>query len=258
MTLGRFQPMTKGHLNMINEGDAPCIIYRINSTDKLPETLSQLKVENRKVSTESIKHVIDYINTGEGELTHQEKELLKRPFTNELIEKELDIVKKLNKNIVDVVSVKNMFDALDRFNAFCSEHPEYEPQYWMCGDDRVDNYSNIIGKYDELETSLGSKQIIKNILKGKLTTNIGSGRSEGVSGTAVRQAIINNDKSAFSKLMPTGVDSMFSDFKDAFDEFSEKLKKLINVKECISLKDFVRMIEEKLVLNRSTKQEYNI
>lgn len=33
MTIGRFQPFTQGHLNMVNEGDAPCIIYRMNSSD---------------------------------------------------------------------------------------------------------------------------------------------------------------------------------------------------------------------------------
>ena len=29
MTVGRFQPFTKGHLNMVIEGDAPCIVYQI-------------------------------------------------------------------------------------------------------------------------------------------------------------------------------------------------------------------------------------
>ena len=30
MTIGRFQPMTVGHNNMIIEGDAPCIVYNLN------------------------------------------------------------------------------------------------------------------------------------------------------------------------------------------------------------------------------------
>ena len=32
MTVGRFQPLTQGHLNMINEGDAPCIEKTISKS----------------------------------------------------------------------------------------------------------------------------------------------------------------------------------------------------------------------------------
>lgn len=237
MTIGRFQPFTQGHLNMVNEGDGPCIIYRINSSNKLPSSLNDLKVSGRRVKSESIKNVIRYINDPTYDLTEQEKELLKRPFTNELIDKELNIVKHNNKNIIDVVPVKNMFDALDRFNAFCTEHPEYEPQYWMCGDDRVDQYTAMIDKYDELETELGSNQKLPNILKGKLITNIGKGRTKGVSGTAVRTSILNKDKSTFSRIMPQGVDGMFNDFVNAFERFRDILSGFI--KESSSLKYYL-------------------
>ena len=239
MTIGRFQPFTQGHLNMVNEGDGPCIIYRINSSNKLPSSLNDLKVSGRKVKPESIKNVIQYINNPTGDLTEQEKELLKRPFTNELIDKELNIVKRNNKNIIDVVPVKNMFDALDRFNAFCTEHPEYEPQYWMCGDDRVDQYTAMIDKYDELETELGSGQKLPNVLKGKLITNIGKGRTKGVSGTAVRASILNKDKSTFSRIMPRGVDGMFDDFVNAFDDFKTQLQKIIKEHRMMSLKEYI-------------------
>ena len=121
---------------------------------------------------------------------------------------------------------------------------KYEPQYWMCGDDRVDNYESMIDKYDELETELGSGVNIKNVLKGRLKVNTGKGRTEGVSGTAVRKSIINNDKQAFEKIMPKGTGKMFDEFVEAFNKFKSKLEVLI--KECgmTSLKNY---IFEKLV-----------
>ena len=244
MTVGRFQPFTKGHENMVNEGESPCIIYQIKPNG-IPESIKGLKILGRIVKKESVNKVLQYLNGEQIDLTEQEKELLKRPFTNELISKELDIIKKNNKNILDVVYVKNVFDALDRFNNFIMENDDkYEPQYWMCGDDRVDNYETMIDKYDELETELGSGVNIKNVLKGRLKVNTGKGRTEGVSGTAVRKSIINNDKQSFEKIMPKGTGKMFDEFVEAFDKFKSKLEVLI--KECgmTSLKNY---IFEKLV-----------
>lgn len=241
MFVGRLQPITQGHINCINEGDAPCIVYRINSSDKLPETLKSFKVSGRVIKKDSVQHVIDFIEVGgKGNLTEQEKELLKRPFTNELVNKELEIVKKQNKNIVDVIPVVNMFDALMKFNKFITDHSnEYEPQYLMCGDDRVDSYNENINKYDELEDDWNSGNKISNVLKGKLKANTGKGRTEGVSGTAVRKAIITKDKSTFAKIMPKGVDSMFDDFVQAFDDFKSKLQDIIKECKMISLKEYI-------------------
>lgn len=229
MTIGRFQPFTQGHLNMINEGDGPCIIYRINSSGKMPETLKGFKVGGRVIKADSVKTVANYIDNPEGDLSTQEKELLKRPFTNELIEKELEIVKKNNKNIIDVIPVINMFDALIQFNKFMTDNADqYEPQYLMCGDDRADAYAENIDKYDELDDAWQSGKKIPNLLKGKLKVNIGKGRTKGVSGTDVRKAILNKDKSAFEKIMPKGVGKMFDEFVEAFDKFKGQLQGLIN------------------------------
>ena len=243
--------MTVGHNNMIIEGDAPCIVYRINSSNKIPDNIKGWKVDGRVVKKEAIQHVINYLNDGgKGELTEQEKELLKRPFTNELIDKELQIVKKSNKNIIDVIPVVNMFDALMKFNKFITDHAdEYEPQYLMCGDDRADAYKENIDKYDELDDDWNSGKKIPNILKGVLKVNTGKGRIEGVSGTAVRKAIISKDKGAFEKIMPKGVGSMFNDFINAFDEFKDKLQGLIKECKMMTLKEY---IIERLNINESS------
>jgi hypothetical protein len=240
LTIGRFQPFTQGHLNMCLDAKEPVIIYKINSSNND----GPIKIKGKLAKKSQIQHALDYVDSlCETKLTEDEKEILKRPFTNELIEKELDIVKKNNKNIIDVIYVKNVFDALDRFNKFCNENKEYTPHYLMCGDDRAANYQSMLSKldkYSELETEIGSKQYLPNIIAGKLETNIGSGRQEGLSGTAVRECIIKKDRKTFEKQMPHGVDTLFDDFMEAFDSFVEKLRiEVKEAKEYISLEEYI-------------------
>ena len=244
IAIGRFQPFTQGHLNMVNEGEAPCIVYRINSSNKeIQKTKNGIKIGTKSYTNETVNRVIEYIDNPEGDLTEQEKELLKRPFTNELINKELDIIRKSNKNILDVVPVAHVYDALGRYNAFLTEHSdEYEVGDWMCGDDRKDDYQeniNKMAKYTELETELGSGKKLPNLLIGKLKINTGKGRTEGISGTAVRKAILTKDKAAFEKIMPKGTAAIFDDLTKAFDEFKAKLQGIMKEHRMMSLKEYI-------------------
>mgnify|MGYP004684404075 CR=1 FL=1 len=233
MTVGRFQPFTLGHLNMIHEGtnnNAPCIIYQIKSKD-IPESLNGWKVGSRTVKKSEINNILKYIEDPDNVvLSEHEKDIIKRPFSNELVNKELDIIKSNNKNLIyDVVYVSNMFEALIMFNDFIIEHSnEFEPGNLICGDDRYETYSKIVGKYDELDSILYNKKV-RNVLKNKLNVLYLKRNQNGISGTKVREAIIKNDKSTFSSLMPSGVgNKMWFNFKDAFDNFINKLKGMIN------------------------------
>ena len=256
ITIGRFMPMTQGHINMINEGDASCIVYRINSSNKeILRTRYGIKIGSKSYTNDCVNNVIKFIDTPEGDLTEQEKELLKRPFTNELIDKELDIVKKSNKNIIDVVPVVNVYDALGKYNKFITEHSnKYEVGDWMCGDDRKESYEKNVeelGKYKDLEYEFRSGKTLPNILIGKLKVNTGKGRTKGVSGTAVRKALLNKDKAGFEKIMPKGVGIMFDDFVDAFNNFKEQLQNIIKEHKMMTLKEFIleskiKQINEKL------------
>lgn len=244
MFIGRLQPFTQGHLNCINEGEAPCLVYRINSSNKAIERKKKgIKIGSKSWTDESVNKVIAYIDNPTGDLTEQEKELLKRPFTNELIDKELEEVKKANKNIIDVIPVTHVYDALGRYNAFLTEHSdEYEVGDWMCGDDRKDDFEDNIekmSKYTELETELKSGKTYPNILIGKLKVNTGKGRTAGVSGTAVRKAILNKDKAAFEKIMPKGAGAIFDDFTKAFDDFKAQLQNIIKEHKMMSLKEYI-------------------
>lgn len=250
MTVGRFQPFTKGHLNMVVEGDARCIVYQIKPSG-IPESLKGYKVAGRVVKKDSVQKVIDFLDNPTGDLTEQEKELLKRPFTNELIAKELDIVKKNTPEIIDIVYVSNMFEAIAKFNKFILDNKDkYEPQYWMCGDDRIDEYQKTLDKYIASGEPLAIErngEKFENVI-ASLKLNTGKGRTEGVSGTEVRKSIINKDKVLFEKIMPKGTGVMFDEFVTSFEMFKDKLKNLI--KECttmLSLKDYI-LITERLTL----------
>ena len=261
LAIGRYQPFTQGHLNMINEGDASCIVYRINSSNKTIERKKKgIKIGSKSWTDESVNKVIEYIDNPTSDLTEQEKELLKRPFTNELIDKELEIVKKANKNIIDVVPVVNVYDALGKYNQFITEHSdEYEVGDWMCGDDRKDDYEKNVeglGKYTELEVEFKSGKTLPNILIGKLKVNTGKGRTEGVSGTAVRKAILNKNKAAFEKIMPKGVGSMFDDFTKAFDDFKTQLQNIIKEHKMMTLKEYI--IESLHIKDIDIKSPHNI
>lgn len=233
MTVGRFQPFTLGHLNMIHEGtnnNAPCIIYQIKSKD-IPESLNGWKVGSRTVKKSEINNILKYIEDPDNVvLSEHEKDIIKRPFSNELVNKELDIIKSNNKNLIyDVVYVSNMFEALIMFNDFIIEHSnEFEPCNLICGDDRYETYNKAVNKYDELDSILYNKKV-RNVLKNKLNVLYLKRNQNIISGTKVREAIIKNDKSTFSSLMPSGVgNKMWFNFKDAFDNFINKLKGMIN------------------------------
>ena len=241
VAVGRFQPFTLGHLNMVNEGGHPCIVYQMLPPE-LPDNLNDLKIKGSKAKPAEIKNVLNYITSGgEGSLTDREKELLKRPFTGSLIEKEMEIVKRSNKNIIDVVYVKNAFEGIARFNKFILDNQdEYEPVYWLCGDDRKDEYQNTLDKYIKdkpLAVERGGKEFENVISNIQIYT--GKGRTAGVSGTAVRLSIIQNNKGQFAKIMPAGVNAMFDDFAESFKIYVEKLQNLIKESMQISLRDYL-------------------
>ena len=227
IAIGRFKTFTKDHLNMVLEGEAPCIIYQIK-TNEILDTLNGYKIAGKVIKKEAVKNVINYLDNTSISLSEQEKELLKRPFTNELIEKEFDIIRKNTPEIMDVIYVSNMFEAVAQFNKFILDNQDkYEPQYWMCGDDRLSDVNRIYDNYISIvkELSIG-KDKYENVISN-LKINTGKGRTKGVSGTNVRKSIINNDKLAFEKIMPNGTGILFNEFIESYKLFKDKLQNLI-------------------------------
>lgn len=180
VALGRFQPFTKGHLKMLKDGydknGYPAVVFMIS---------------NKKFDS-------------------------KHPFSDELIAKEMDIIKKHYKFLVETVPATNadivkIGQKLDELG--------YEAHLWLCGDDREAQFKRQAEnpKYRKLGN-----------FPDDFTTYTGSGRVEGVSGTAVREAIKNNDIKKFKTLMPDGTSKLFDEFKNEIIQIKESMKNLTN------------------------------
>lgn len=180
IALGRFQPFTKGHLQMLKDGydknGYPAVVFMIS---------------NKKFDS-------------------------KHPFSDKLISKEMDIIKQNYKFIADTVPATNanivaIGQKLDEMG--------YEPHLWLCGDDREAQFK---------KQSENPKYREAGKLPDDFTTYTGSGRTEGVSGTAVRNALKANDKETFNKLVPKGVEAMFDELKKEIDTINESMKDINN------------------------------
>ncbi len=174
IALGRFQPFTKGHLQMLQDGydknGYPAVVFMI---------------ANKKFDE-------------------------KHPFSDDLIAKEMTIVKKNYKFIADIIPADSA-DIVKIGNKL--SELGYEAHLWLCGDDREAQFKRQAEnpKYQ----GLGG-------FPADFTTYTGTGRVDGVSGTAVRTALRNDDKDTFKKLIPKGVDVMFDDFKYAINKINER------------------------------------
>lgn len=184
ITVGRFQPFTKGHLQMCKDGfdknGLPVVIFLVN---------------NKKFDS-------------------------RHPFSNDLILKELEIVKKTNKFIEDIFIVTKA--NIVEMGEILMEH-EYVAHLLLCGEDREEKYRTTqvdVKKYREWGG-----------YPDDFTTYTGSGRVENVSGTLAREAIKNGDKKEFKRIMPDDTDKLFN-------EFSEEISN-VNEDETQSLSDFV-------------------
>lgn len=184
LTVGRFQPFTKGHLQMCKDG------YDKNG---LPVVV--FLVDNKKFDT-------------------------RHPFSNDLVLKELEIVKKNNSFITDIfiVSKANIVEMGETLK----EHG-YSAHLWLCGEDREEKYRT---------TQITKKYIEWGGYPEDFTTYTGSGRVEGVSGTAVREAVKSGDEKTFKKLMPKGTEKLFK-------EFQSELSKVQESEDRQGLSDFV-------------------
>ena len=180
VALGRFQPFTKGHLQMLKDGfdknGYPAVVFMI---------------ANKKFDS-------------------------KHPFSDELIAKEMDIVKKNYDFVAETVPATSA--DIVKIGQKLAEMG-YEAHLWLCGDDREAAFKRQAEnpKYRE-----------QGQFPDDFTTYTGTGRTEGVSGTAVRESIKADDKKKFESLMPKGTSAMFEEFKEAILQVKESMRDLEN------------------------------
>ena len=185
--LGRFMPFTKGHYKMIEYGlkqnGLPTIVFMIS---------------NKKMDK-------------------------KHPFSDELMQKEMDMLKKSLEGIENTVYVSSA--DIVKLGQWCYEN-NYEPQFWITGSDRLAAYKRQAEnpKYQDL-----------GHFPSSFTTLEVPRTDEDISATKVREAIMNDDLDTFKKMMPNGTEKLFDEFKEALSQVKESH---------ISLIDF---IQERLV-----------
>ena len=181
--LGRFMPFTKGHYKMIEYGlkhnGLPTVIFMI----------SNKKIDKR------------------------------HPFPDELIQKEMDMLKKSLEGIENTVYVSSA--DIVKLGQWCYEN-NYEPQFWITGSDRLAAYKRQAEnpKYQDL-----------GHFPSSFTTLEVPRTDEDISATKVREAIMNDDLDTFKKMMPNGTEKLFNEFKEALSQVKESH---------ISLLDFIQ------------------
>lgn len=150
----------------------------------------------------------------------------KHPFSDKLIAKEMEIVKK-NYDFIAEIYPANAADIVKMGQKLQEEG--YTAHLWLCGDDREAQFKRQAEnpKYRDM-----------GHFPDDFTTYTGTGRTEGVSGTAVRNSLKNNDKDEFVKLMPKGTDKMFDELQEAVDKIVESKSNMM------SLAEYINYIEE--------------
>lgn len=194
--LGRFQPFTKGHLKVLELG---------KQENNLPTVI--LMIQNTKMDE-------------------------KHPFSDDLIKKEMEIIKSEYKDIIkDILYVKSA-DIL-AFGELLHDN-NYEPVLWLTGTDRLIPYTKMAEKYKEQAGFISDFKTFE-IKRG----------DEDISATKVRNAIKNNDINEYKNLMPKNTDKLFNELKTALENIPQqepKQKRLRKTKESllISLSDFIK------------------
>ena len=136
----------------------------------------------------------------------------RHPFpTTMLVDLYRDLFKK-DPKIADVVMVKNA-DIVKIAEELKKEG--YEIASWTCGTDRIDSYTKMSDKYKD-QAGLADDFEMIEVKRG----------DEDISATKVRQALLDDDRTTFLKMVPTV--SLSSRLKhDLFTELQEQIRKVV-------------------------------
>lgn len=155
-----------------------------------PFHLGHLKACKDAQKENGLSTVIMYI--------HNEKFDLRKPFTDGMIERELNIVKEWEDCIEDVIWLNRPWPTL--VCRVLLEHG-YEPILWLAGEDRINSYKNMVQK-DKIRNELNI-----NPPEFYLTNRYGSA-------TKVRESLMNNDLISYLNMMPENTEHLFDEFRE--------------------------------------------
>ena len=208
--LGRFQPMTLGHLKITTYKDfkGPDAEQRKN----LREQPDLNKIKNQRT-------VILVVSTPENKID------ARHPFNDALRAKEFDIIKRnYSKDIADILYVTSA--DICAWGELIKSHG-YQASVWITGSDEFPKYKGMVAKVPQYEISNRGNYDCKDAytrsfyLESVQRSDASDDFISTISATKVRQALINNDKAGFKKMMPRGTDKLFNEFRDAVMRVTE-------------------------------------
>lgn len=217
--LGRFQPFHLGHLKMATYKD-------LNGPDK--EQQDKLREQPNLKEISKQKTIILAVSTPE------EKVDTRHPFNDDLMKKEFDLIKKNYRNdIEDVLYVKGA--------DICAwgemlKQKGYQASVWLTGSDEFKVYKMMAMKVPEYEEYNRDNRDCKGAYTQSFYVEEIERSEEkdfvsSISGTKVRQSLLDGDKELFAKMMPKGTDKYFDEFKEKVENAPEPKKKTTKKKK---------------------------
>ena len=228
--LGRFQPFTLGHLKMATYKD-------LKGPDSEQKESLREQPNLKEISKQKTIILVIYIDESKVDDRH--------PFSFEDMKKEMEFVKKNYKNdIEDIFFVKSA--DICAWGEMLKEKG-YQASVWLTGSDEFKQYKYMAVRVPQYEEKNRDNRDFKDACTKSFyveeieRTDSGDFVSS-ISGTKVRQSLLDDDKEYFKKAMPKGCDSLFDEFKEKLlkaPKAPEKKQKKKVKEGFISLKNYI-------------------
>ena len=209
--LGRFQPFTLGHLKMATYKD-------LKGPDKEQQDKLREQPDLKEIAKQ--KTIILVVSTPEDKVD------TRHPFNDEVMKREFDIIKKNYKDdIEDVLYVKSA--DICAWGALLKEHG-YKASVWLTGSDEFSFYKGMaikVPEYEEKNIKDCAGAYTPSFYVEEIERTENKDFVSSISGTKVRQSLLDGDKELFTKMMPKGVNKYFDEFKEKAENAPEPKKK---------------------------------
>lgn len=136
----------------------------------------------------------------------------KHPFDDELIAKEFDTCLNNEKFFEDHIYVTSA--AIDKIGAALKEKG-YLAHLWGCGTDRAKSFERMASNPKYIVDFADDFKVFV------VERDENSNGIDGISATKVREAIKNDDKKEFERMMPKGAGKLFDEFKEQLSKVNE-------------------------------------
>lgn len=232
--LGRFAPFTLGHLKMATYKD-------LKGPDSEQKNALREQPDLKEIAKQ--KTVILAISTP------QDKVDTRHPFSDNVMKEEWDLIKKNYKDeIEDVFYVKSA--DICAWGELLKEKG-YQASVWLTGSDEYKMYKMMSMKVPEYEEKNRDNRDIKgayaqSFYVEEIERTEDKDFVSSISGTKVRQALLDGDEELFTKMMPKGANKYFGKFKEAVENAPEPKKKPAKKKVKEGMTPLVQFIKESL------------